>query len=97
MIYNIKIKINNLVEEYKIDSKKTIEDLKNLVTKKNSLKDNNYIDFYLEDNVPIRGMGKYNIEHGKMLQMYDSFILEKFNFECKKIWCFKIISFSAIV
>jgi hypothetical protein len=86
MKLTIKIKIDSKVLNIDIDSTKTVEDLKNTVSSRDEWKHGGeeYVDLYYEGDTPIRGMGKYNIEKGALLQMYDSFELSKFNFESSR-------------
>jgi hypothetical protein len=82
MEYKIKIKINETIHILTHQSNDTVNDLKDAIRKLDVWKSkDDYIDLVYEDEIPIRGLGKYNIEFGCLLQMYDTFKLSMFNFE----------------
>ena len=82
MMFKIKIKIDDTIHLFELESSKKIIDLKNAIKDRTKWTEN--VDLYYEDNIPIRGLGKYNIEKGVFLDMYDDFELDNFNFQSRR-------------
>lgn len=85
MVLTIKIKIEDTVVDFTLQETELIYDLKTKISNHSQWKGNktDYVDLFYEEDTPIRGMGKYNIEKGKFISMYDTFELNKFNFNSR--------------
>jgi len=76
-------------KEISIENTHTLLDLKNLIISELNL-EVNYIDLEFLNDIPIRGIGKFNLEKGIILRTFDNYKLERWNLENKEIKC-KII------
>ena len=79
-----KINYNNEINEIKCNSNDKIIDLKKQIINKFKLKVN-YIDLIFEIEIPIRAIGKFNLEKGLMPRTFDDYKLDKWNLENKEI------------
>ena len=79
-------------KEISIKNTHTLLDLKNLIISEFNL-EINYIDLEFLNEIPIRGIGKFNLEKGIILRTFDNYKLESWNLENKEIKC-KIIEVS---
>ena len=82
MVFKIRIKVDEEIHLFELEPTKKIIDLKNAIKKKFSW--DKSVDLIYENEVPIRSLGKYNINKGVFLEIYDQFELENFNFASKR-------------
>ena len=82
MVFKIRIKVNEDIYLFELEPKKKIIDLKNAIKEKFSW--DKSVDLFYEDEVPIRSLGKYNINKGVFLEIYDQFELDNFNFASRR-------------
>ena len=82
MVFKIKIKVNEDIHLFELEPTKKIIDLKNAIKEKFSW--DKSVDLFYEDEVPIRSLGKYNINKGVFLEIYDQFELDNFNFASRR-------------
>ena len=82
MVFKIRIKVNEDIHLFELEPTKKIIDLKNAIKEKFSW--DKSVDLFYEDEVPIRSLGKYNINKGVFLEIYDQFELDNFNFASRR-------------
>ena len=73
---NFKVIKDDVVKEFTIEVKTTIEDLKNMIKDEYNIL--SYIDIDFQIEKPMRVLGKFNVEPGILARTFDRYELDKF-------------------
>lgn len=71
-------------KEFNYESNNTILNLKSYIINLFNLKID-YIDLDILNEIPIRGLGKFNLDKGILLRTFDNYKLNQWNLENKEI------------
>ena len=80
---NFKVIKDDVVKEFTIEVKTTIEDLKNMIKDEYNIL--SYIDIDFQIEKPMRVLGKFNVEPGILARTFDRYELNKFGINLEEI------------
>ena len=80
---NFKVIKDDVVKEFTIEVKTTIEDLKNMIKDEYNIL--SYIDIDFQIEKPMRVLGKFNVEPGILARTFDRYELDKFGINLEEI------------
>ena len=78
---DFKVIKDDVVKEFTIEVKTTIEDLKNMIKDEYNIL--SYIDIDFQIEKPMRVLGKFNVEPGILARTFDRYELDKFGIKDK--------------
>ena len=80
---DFKVIKDDVVKEFTIEVKTTIEDLKNMIKDEYNIL--SYIDIDFQIEKPMRVLGKFNVEPGILARTFDRYELNKFGINLEEI------------
>ena len=86
---NFKVIKDDVVKEFTIEVKTTIEDLKNMIKDEYNIL--SYIDIDFQIEKPMRVLGKFNVEPGILPRTFDRYELNKFGIKGKIALTFHVV------